>query len=421
GGGNIGCMTALSLVERGLRVVLCEKGVIAGEASGRSLGYIDGQFLDPVKIEIVARSKALWADMNRRVGAETGYRRPGLAALFSTPQSVEWAAGWLESAKGAPSIDARMLTAAQAAEMAGGSTESFVGGIYQASDAVAEPQLAASAMAEAFRRRGGVILQGCAARGIEMSAGRVSSVVTEKGAILCGAVVLAGGAWSPVFARSLGLDLPQFMAFSGIARLSPPSGGPSPQIPLVFERSGVIMRPTLSGAYDVCAAIGTTPITPAILGDLPRLLPAFRAMGSQVRPVLNVQTFMDQWRIPKHWKLDEASPFERNRILMPETRHRLLDAVVGDFKAAYPTFGDSRLVETWSGALTSTLDNMPVLSPVSQTPGLFVGSGFYYGLTMAPAAGEALADLVTGAKPSIDLSPYRFSRFSDGSKLEFRG
>jgi glycine/D-amino acid oxidase-like deaminating enzyme len=83
GGGYVGSCTALELVERGLSVALCEKGYVAGEASGRSLGWIESQFLDPVKMELIARSKTLWASMNERVGADTGYRQQGVISLLA--------------------------------------------------------------------------------------------------------------------------------------------------------------------------------------------------------------------------------------------------------------------------------------------------------------------------------------------------
>ena len=40
-----------------------------------------------------------------------------------------------------------------------------------------------------------IILTGCAVRGVETAAGQIAGVVTEKGRIACGSVVLAGGAW----------------------------------------------------------------------------------------------------------------------------------------------------------------------------------------------------------------------------------
>ena len=63
---------------------------------------------------------------------------------------------------------------------------------------------------------------------------------------------------------------------------------------------------------------------------------------------------------------------------------------------------------------------MPVISPVEEVPGLLIGSGIYYGLTMGPAAGSILADLATGKTPPIDIGNFRFSRFHDGGKLEFQ-
>ena len=417
GGGNIGCLTALSLAERGVRVVLCEKGVIAGEASGRSLGYIDSLFVDPAKAQIVARSKQLWEELNARVGADTGYRRTGTAALFGDVQGVDYAREWLKSAQGTYGSDGRILDAREAQALAVGSRDTFAGALYVPSDGIAEPQLAAPAVAEQARRRGGVVLQNCAVRGLETRAGRVSGVVTELGAIRCQSVVIAGGIWSPVFLRSLGLDLPQFMAFGSAMRFAAASG---PSVGLVCTERGIVMRRGLQGSYHVCRPVAPVPITPATLSNALRLLPALRRMGDQLEVVLNVRTFMSQWSIPRRWPLDRPSPFEENRILVPQTHNDMVDEVARQVDAGFPAIARAGEVERWAGAMMSTLDNMPVISAVESHPGLFVGSGFYFGLTMAPAAGEALADLVTGHPPQIDLKLYRFSRFSDGSALEFR-
>lgn len=415
GGGNVGCLTALTLAERGLRVALCEKGVIAGEASGRSLGYIESQFLHPAKMEIIGRSKALWAGMNERVQAETGYRRTGLATCFLDRAALDATQGWIDAVHGQPGVDARLITEKELATLLPQAGDRFAGALYQPSDGCAEPTLAAPAIADAVRRHGGHVLQQCAVRGIETSAGRVSGVVTERGPIACQAVVLAGGVWSPVLARTLGLDVPQFMAFSGIARLS---AAPGPQLSMISE-TGFALRPTLTGGYDVCTAIGTAPITPSTLRHLPRLRPALSHMWDQLRPAFDLGTFMAEWRIPTQWRLDQPSPFETNRILMPETRHALLAEVVANAKGTLPALKDTQVLEQWSGALMSTLDNMPVVSAADGVPGLYLGTGFYYGLTMGPAAGEALADLVMGRQPQIDLAPYRYARFHDGSPIVF--
>ena len=88
GGGFVGCAAALTLAERGVSVVICEKGVVAGEASGRAMGVIEGLFLDPIKLELIDRSKQLWASMNERVGTDTGYRPSGVLLLFQSEQEI---------------------------------------------------------------------------------------------------------------------------------------------------------------------------------------------------------------------------------------------------------------------------------------------------------------------------------------------
>lgn len=416
GGGNIGCLTALTLAERGVSVVLCEKGVIAGEASGRSLGYIDSLFLDPAKAEIVNRSKQLWAQMNARVGAEIGYRQCGIAALFNSSDAVEFARSWADAVKGTPGSDARVLNRREAQTLAVGFSEPIVGALHVPSDAITEPQLTAPAVAEQVRRRGGIVIQNCAVRGVETSGGRISAAVTEHGVIRCKALAVTGGVWSPLLLRSLGLDLPQFMAFGYAVRFKPADG---PHAALVATQRNLVMRRGIDGGFDACRPVASTPITPSTLSHLHRLWPAWRRMSNQLEPVLNLSTFLAQWRIPTRWPLDQPSPFEDYRVLVPEIRTDMLDEVVADMKATFPAIAAAGEQERWSGAMMSTLDNMPVISGVDRHPGLYVGSGFYFGLTMAPAAGEALADLIMGKPPAIDLTRYRFARFSDGSPIQF--
>lgn len=417
GGGNVGVLTALTLAERGMKVALCEKGVIAGEASGRSLGYVDGQFLDPVKMPIIARSKALWAGLNARLGAETGFRRVGLLTLLPDDAGVDAARAWLASVKGAQGVDARLLTAAEARRLDGGFDGTVAGALLQPSDGIAEPQLAAPAAALRLRQLGGIVLQGCAVRGFETAAGRISGVVTEKGPIGCSAAVLAGGVWSPVMARSLGLDLPQFMAFGSVVRVSPVAG---PTLSLIAAGRNVLTRRNIQGGYDLCTGTGMAPVTWDAIRNIGRLRPALSNLWNEIDPALNLSTFVSQAAIPHHWALDEPSPFEQNRIFMPQTGNDALDRLITQAPRSFAFLRKAKPLERWAGALTSTPDNMPVISAVDRYPGLFIGSGFYYGLTMGPAAGEALADLVTGTTPQFDLSLYRLERFSDGSPIRFR-
>jgi len=63
-----------------------------------------------------------------------------------------------------------------------------------------------------------------------------------------------------------------------------------------------------------------------------------------------------------------------------------------------------------------TPDAVPIVSAVDDEPGFFIATGFTgHGFGIGPGAGRLMAGLVTGATPVVDPTPFRFSRFSDGS------
>ena len=207
GGGIIGVSTALYLARQGVPTVLCEKGRIAGEQSSRNWGWVRKMGRDPREIPLIIESLRLWQGMSELVEGETGFRQAGILYACETDEELERRAAWLEHAR-PYQLDTRLLTQAEVAELLPGATRLPKGGLYTKSDGRAEPQKAAPAIARAARRAGAAILTGCAVRGIETQAGRVSAAVTEKGRIVCESVVLAGGAWSRLFCGSFGLRLP---------------------------------------------------------------------------------------------------------------------------------------------------------------------------------------------------------------------
>lgn len=74
GGGIIGVSTALFLAERGVRTVLCEKGVIAGEQSGRNWGWCRTMGRDPRELPLAMKSLELWRGIDRLIGRCDGFQ-----------------------------------------------------------------------------------------------------------------------------------------------------------------------------------------------------------------------------------------------------------------------------------------------------------------------------------------------------------
>lgn len=220
GGGIIGTMAALSLTEKGVSVVLCEKGHIAGEQSSRNLGWCRKAHRDPRELPLVVESLQMWRGINRRIGDETGFRECGILYPAKTKQELEKHEVWLEHAR-LYQLDTHLIGEEEVVRRLPGSSFRWVGALYSPTDGRAEPQKAAPAIARAAQRNGAVIVTNCAVRGVEFSGGRVAGVVTERGPIACDGVLLAGGVWSSLFARNLGLRLPQLKIKCTIMRTEP--------------------------------------------------------------------------------------------------------------------------------------------------------------------------------------------------------
>jgi D-amino-acid dehydrogenase len=75
--------------------------------------------------------------------------------------------------------------------------------------------------------------------------------------------------------------------------------------------------------------------------------------------------------------------------------------------------GDPIEPEPWMGRRPCLADMLPVVGPAPNHPGLWFDFGHQHlGLTLGPATGRLLAEMMTGHTPFIDPRPYRAERFS---------
>ncbi|WP_457301973.1 NAD(P)/FAD-dependent oxidoreductase, partial [Phyllobacterium sp. P5_D12] len=117
-------------------------------------------------------------------------------------------------------------------------------------------------------------------------------------------------------------------------------------------------------------------------------------------------------------KMDEASPFEYNRVLDPKPSLDMSNKAFNGLKAAFPVFNKAEIAQRWAGYIDVTPDAIPVISAVDEIPGFHIATGFSgHGFGIGPAAGRLMADIVTGRTPVVDPTDFRFSRFSDGTKV----
>ena len=414
GGGIMGVMTAWHLAERGLRVVVCEKGRVAGEQSSRNWGWIRQQGRDLAELPIMMESLALWRAMAEEM-PRLDFQSHGTMYLARDHGEMFGFEAWMTQARG-HGLDVRLQSTTQVYGRYDRASVQWVGGLFTESDAQAEPWVAVPLLATGAVRRGAVIVEQCAVRRLDVAAGRVVGVVTERGSIACDQVVVAGGAWSSLFLRAEGVNIPQLSVLASAARTEPMAA--AFQGCMADDRIG--LRRRADGGYTIAAGVlHDYFIGPDAFRNLGPNLSALKRDFKSTKFHLRAPTdYPDGWGTVRHWSGDEVSPFERLRILNPKPNLKLLAKALDDFATAFPDLGRPEIRTAWAGMIDTIPDVVPVIDRVAALPGLVIATGLCgHGFGIGPGMGRVVADLVAGRPTGHDLTRFRLGRFSDGSKL----
>ncbi|MCG8511495.1 MAG: FAD-binding oxidoreductase [Rhodospirillales bacterium] len=407
GGGIVGASAALFLAKAGIQVSLCEKGAIGAEQSGRNWGWVRQMGREPVEIPLAVESLKLWRGLNRVTTAETGFRETGITYLCERTRDADDLDVWHSLTRDS-GLSSRWLSEEELASLLPGLAKPIKGALYTATDGRAEPELAAPAIAEAARRAGSHVITNCAVRGIERQAGRVCGIVTERGVIACRAVVAAGGAWTRLFLGNLGVDFPQLKILGLAARIDNVKGVAD----MPVGGRDFSFRRRLDGGFTIgLRNHNIAPLVPDSFRLFADFLPNLFKHRSQMKLRVG-RRFVEEWRTPRRWRLDEISPFERERVSDPRPVERLTAKARVNLAKAFPAFADARITQSWAGLIDVTPDGTPVIGPVDDVPGLYIASGFSgHGFGIGPGAGRLVADLVLGLDPCVDPDPFRLGRF----------
>lgn len=415
GGGVVGVMTAWHLADRGFKVLLCEKGRIAGEQSSRNWGWVRQQGRAYAELPIMVESLRLWKGLSQQLGEGLGFRQEGVVYLSRSEAEMASFAEWLEGAKD-HGLDTRLLDRAEVARLIPGGAEPWIGAMHTPSDARAEPWTAVPLIARAAADKGVVIRENCAVRALDIAAGRVTGVITERGRVGCDQVVVAGGAWSSLFLRAHGVLIPQLAVKATVAR--------TPPMPQVFAGNACddrfAFRRRADGGYSLApGALHDFFIGPDAFRALPKYLGVLkRDWRSTFFHPAAPRGYPDAWGTPRRWSADGVSPFERIRVLNPAPNPKILAQIQDDFAAALPALGRPQIADAWAGMIDTMPDVVPVVDRVAAIPGLVVATGMSgHGFGIGPGMGRVIADLVAGRAVGHDLSRFRLERFTDGTPL----
>lgn len=416
GGGVIGICAALFLARKGRRVVVLEKGRVAAEQSSRNWGWIRTQGRDLAEIPISLESRQLWRALDQACGGRLGIATVGVSYLAQNDADMARYAAWLKDAQGFEGLDSRLLDAGAVRAMLPGARGDWVGALHTASDMKGEPWQAVPELARLAVAEGVTIREGCAVRCLDMAAGRVAGVVTEKGRIAAPDVVLAGGAWSGLFLGNHGVSLPQLSVRATVlATEACPDvhGGAATDSRIAWRRrddGGYSIAPSTASEFFVGLQA---------FRHLRAFLPLLRGGGFEVTfRGLPPRGHPDAWGTARRWRPDRQTPFERMRVLDPTPRPERLDKARRRFSETFPGAGNPGMAAGWAGMIDTTPDVVPVVDRCADLPGLVVATGMCgHGFGIGPAFGRIVADMVAGDDVRHDMARFRWGRFRDGSPI----
>lgn len=416
GAGIVGTSTACFLAERGSRVLLCEKGRVAGEQSSRNWGWVRQQGRDWAELPIMMESSRIWRELATKTGeSDLTFTESGCVYLAESESQMAKYESWSALAK-EHQLDTRLLSASEASALVPDIEGHWIGGMLTASDGRAEPFVAVPALARVAGSLGATVIEDCAVRTIESENGHVTAAVTEKGRVRTSCVVLAGGAWSTHFATNLGLDLPQLMVRSTAGRTHAAPDKPIPNV----STAGFGIRRRDDGGYTIATGdLAEHYVSPKSFKYFTKYLALMKISAKDLSMKTGPPThYPGAWSSKKRWSGDDISPFEQMRVLNPPPSKKVWRRLNERLPQRAPWLDGVGIAELWAGMIDVTPDAVPYICEAPSPQGLFVGTGLSgHGFGIGPAVGKILADLILGRTPGHDLTRFRFDRFSDGSPI----
>jgi sarcosine oxidase, subunit beta len=369
GGGVMGCSIAFHLAERGVDVLILERGTICSGMTARSGALIRMHYTNEPEARMALAGLRYFRNWKERVGGWCGFTVTGAAILVGPGEGERLARNVAMLRR--VGVDTEAVTPA---ELASEHPELDLAGVEAAAvepgSGYADPVATTFAFASRAVDLGARIAQGVAVRRLAVAGDRVVGVDTDDGPIGADAVVLACGPWVDPLARTAGFEL-----------------GITP------ERSQIAFfhRPEAARRHPV--------VIDGVLGTY------FRPHGGELS-LLGVEA-------------GHRVAVEAIDEVVEAYDHDLVAPALGRLARRVPSFAEAPFARGHRGIYDTSADSRAVLDVAPGIKGLFVAGGFSgTGFKKSPAVGVCMAELITeGKATTVDIHPFRLGRFADGDPI----
>jgi sarcosine oxidase subunit beta len=373
GGGCMGASVAYHLTRLGVSdIVILEREPMLGMGStGRNAGGVRHQFSSEANVRLSIESIRCFENFAEQVGHEIDFHQDGYLFLLSNERNFEAFRRSAEMQRRL-GVEVELLAPEDARRLAPGlEVEGVVGATFCARDGIADPNGVTMGFAKAAQAAGAQIYRETEVTGIDVAAGRVTTVKTARESISTRAVVNAAGPWSRSVGQMVGLDVPV----------------------LPFRRHVFITEP-LGRSQSAGEAV------------------ALEAPASRIM-VIDFETSFYFHREGAGILFGMSDPDEPSSY-DTTVSWELLEKMNAVAVRRLPALADAGIAHAWAGLYEMTPDAMPIIGPAAQVEGFFLIGGFSgHGFQHSPAAGRILAEIIAqGTAKDFDVAPFSFDRFS---------
>jgi glycine/D-amino acid oxidase-like deaminating enzyme len=368
GSGVVGASCAFELALAGRRVLVVDRGGLAGGTTASGEGNILVSDKPPgPELDLARASVARWADYAAELSEGFEYEPKGGVVIASDDASRATLVD-LVSRHRDVGVRAQLLEAEGLRELEPHLAHDLDLGAHYPDDAQVQPVLASSALLTEAMRLGAEVRLGCEVLGFEHDAtGRAVAVRTTEGTFAADALVNAAGPWSTAVARLAGSDLP-VRPRKGHLLVTAPVG------PLVhhkvYEAGYVDTLTADTSEAQVSAVVESTPSGTILLGSS--------------RELVGFDTAVD---------LD------------------VVRRIAARARRLFPVLAEVDLLRVYTGLRPWVPDHLPIIGEDPAVRGLWHATGHEgAGIGLAPATGQLIRAGITDTPPPIDPLPFRAAR-----------
>lgn len=303
---------------------------------------------------LLASSRKLYDELLSTEQIQCEWEAKGLLFVFQSPAAFEHYATTDELLGREFGTRARRFDASELAAFEPALKPGLGGAWHYETDAHLRPDRLMAELNRVLLARGVTIREHCAAKSIVSESGQGRAIETAHGRIEADAFVIAAGALSPQWRRQLGCRIP-IQPGKGYS-ITMPRPARCPAVPMIFEEHRVAVTPFQSGYR-----LGSTM--------------EFAGYDDTIRP-------------------------ERIELLKSAARLYLHEPLAEPVQ------------EKWFGWRPMTPDSLPIIGASPALANVWIAAGHnMLGLSMAPATGRLVAELISGEQTHIDPRPYLPTRF----------